>query len=163
MDANTVIRPEQRSQVVRAWGKRTVEQRFLSKIVSDEIDCWQWQGAKEKNGYGKFTVGKVTMTAHRFAFDRFRGAIPNHLTCDHLCRNTSCVNPWHIELVTMRENLLRGNTFQARNAAKRHCPKGHPYSGDNLYHIPTGGRGCKTCRREQNKRQKKDGQWSQII
>ncbi len=142
------MRPEQRAPVVRTWGKRTVHQRFLSKTVKNEKGCWLWTGAKEKRGYGKFTVGKVTMMAHRFAYHACFGSIPDHLTCDHLCRNPSCVNPNHIELVSMRENLLRGNTFQARNARKTHCPKGHPYSGENLYHVPTGGRGCKTCRSE---------------
>lgn len=32
------------------------------------------------------------------------------------------------------------------NRDKTHCPKGHPYSGDNLYVRPNGKRECRQCR-----------------
>lgn len=32
-------------------------------------------------------------------------------------------------------------------APKTHCPKGHPYSDENLYNRPDGRRGCKACRK----------------
>lgn len=139
---------EQRIKNVRKWGNQTVIERFLDKISKGNGECWIWVGAKDRFGYGNFTVGRVTMKAHRFSYQHFRGTIPAHLTCDHLCRQRSCVNPAHIELVSMRENLLRGDTFQARNARKTHCPKGHPFSDENTYHRPDGGRGCRKCMRE---------------
>jgi hypothetical protein len=72
---------------------------------------------------------------------------------DLLCRNRRCVNPAHLEPVTTRQNLLRGETFQAANAAKTECPQGHPYDDDNTYPIPNGGgRGCRKCRREADRR-----------
>jgi len=69
------------------------------------------------------------------------------LEIDHLCRVRCCVNPDHLEAVTHRENILRGNTFAAVNAAKTHCPKGHEYTPENT-RIHTGGRRqCIACSR----------------
>ena len=57
--------------------------------------------------------------------------------------------PEHLEPVTVRENLLRGEGPSALHAKKTHCPQGHPYAGDNLYIHPTRGlRYCRTCGRE---------------
>lgn len=74
------------------------------------------------------------------------------MTIDHVkdrgCVSTLCVNPAHLEAVTMRENNLRGRTNAcAVNARKTLCKRGHPLSGDNLYLIPSGaGRACRECR-----------------
>jgi hypothetical protein len=68
------------------------------------------------------------------------------LELDHKCRARRCVNPDHLELVTHRENILRGQTIAARRIAQTHCINGHPLSGDNLYLKPSdGGRQCKRC------------------
>lgn len=67
---------------------------------------------------------------------------------DHLCRNRGCINPDHLEPVTCRENLLRGQTFQARNAAKTHCPHGHGYDEGNTRFNKDGSRACRSCERK---------------
>jgi hypothetical protein len=36
----------------------------------------------------------------------------------------------------------------ARNAAKTHCPRGHPYDDANTYISPRGSRICRKCRSE---------------
>src|ERR1035437_1939003 len=63
---------------------------------------------------------------------------------DHLCRVRHCVNPAHLEPVTRQENLLRGQTTTASNAAKTHCPKGHAFIGNNIK-MNSGSRKCRTC------------------
>lgn len=42
--------------------------------------------------------------------------------------------------------------FIEANRAKTHCPQGHPYEGDNLTTLTGGGRGCRTCQRETQRR-----------
>jgi hypothetical protein len=127
------------------------EKRFHSKIVIDkDTACWLWTGTRNRNkgGYGKFHLQGKRVLAHRFSYELFKGIIPQGLTIDHLCKITHCVNPEHLEAVTMKENVLRGEGFAAQNAKKVFCLNGHLLEGDNLYLRPDGDRDCKACKRE---------------
>lgn len=122
-------------------------ERFDAKWESEpNRGCWLWTASKFPKGYGQFRVGQRNMGAHQFAFEHFKGPVPEGLEIDHLCRTRHCVNPYHLEAVTCQENLLRGDTINAKNAAKTYCPQGHPYDEDNTYHY-RGTRGCLRCRR----------------
>ncbi len=126
--------------------------RFWSKVNKTE-SCWLWTASINPEGYGKFWVaGKGRLRAHRVAYELVVGPIPEGLQIDHLCRVRHCVNPSHLEPVTHRENLLRGIGIPAVNAKKTHCLRGHPFSGDNLYIEPKGGRRCRECRRAVDRR-----------
>jgi hypothetical protein len=116
--------------------------------VAPPGECWLWQGALDKKGYGVY--GKPRRFAHRIVYEEIVGPIPAGLTIDHLCRVKCCVNPAHMEPVTIGENVLRGESVPAQNARKSHCHRGHPLSGDNLYVCPTEPsrhRRCRECRR----------------
>lgn len=108
--------------------------------------CWLWIASDNGKGYGQFTLGGKARPAHRLSYERWNGPIPNVLHLDHLCRQTLCVNPEHLEAVTSKENSLRGFSPAANNARKTHCPQGHPLSGDNLYSYK-GYRQCRACRK----------------
>lgn len=128
----------------------TLDERFFSKVWFTD-GCWLWIGAMYSNGYGHFATSspRKDHLAHRFAYERLVGSIPVGLTLDHLCRNRACVRPDHLEPVTQEVNNRRGMGASGRHFRATHCPKGHPYDGENLYIRPDGmGRGCKECRRE---------------
>ncbi len=112
--------------------------------------CWLWKLKLSKYGYGYLFIrrnGKsVGLRAHRVSRILIKGAIPDDLVPDHLCRVRHCVNPDHSELVTEQVNILRGTSFSAMQAKQTHCLKGHPLSGDNL-RTHRGLRVCKTCER----------------
>jgi hypothetical protein len=127
---------------------RSVEQRFWGKVeVGGPDECWLWTAFKNPKGYGMFWDGTRVCLAHRWAYERFVGSVPDGLNLDHfICDTPACVNPRHMHPVTPRENSLRGDSASARNAAKTHCPHGHPYDGSNTYIEPkSGGRRCRRC------------------
>lgn len=88
---------------------RSMYQRI--EIGGHPTGCHVWRGFKDRNGYGAFTPRKssgIRMgVAHRFVYAHFVGPIPKGMTLDHLCANPSCVNPSHLEPVTLRENVRR--------------------------------------------------------
>jgi hypothetical protein len=111
--------------------------------------CWIWIGSSNREGYGNFwaQTGRC-VKAHRWAYEKLVGPIPEGLYIDHLCHRPGCVNPAHLEPVTNGENVRRGNHW-ARTIT--HCPSGHPYDEANVY-IERGRRRCRTCRRERQQR-----------
>ena len=133
-------------------------ERLLRRVKVDANGCWIWQGRLSARGYASIRVDRSWSTsAHRASYFLAHGYVENNLDIDHLCRVTSCVNPDHLEAVTHRENILRGDTFAARHAAKTHCPKGHPLSKNNLveYDLKKGMRKCKTCTYARNESRRK--------
>lgn len=128
-----------------------LQQRILGKIqVSATTGCWNWTAGKYHNGlpYGRLNVSGSTIPAHRASYTAFIGGIPRDLTLDHLCRNPSCVNPFHLEPVSLRENVLRGRGAGANNARKTHCSRGHEFSPENTFTSKAFGfRSCRKCRR----------------
>jgi hypothetical protein len=113
---------------------------ILSKIRVAESGCWEWQGHVNNRGYGRLR-GRVY--SHRASYEAFVGPIPDGLEIDHLCRNTRCCNPEHLEAVTPQENLRR-------TRAER-CARGHEFTPENTYLRPDGkGRNCLACIRERS-------------
>lgn len=128
---------------------------FWSKVKFTEA-CWVWAGSTQRLGYGNFGVkfksGWRIVPAHRWAYEFCVGPIPDGLTLDHLCRVRNCVNPDHLEPVTLRENILRGENMAARYARRTHCDKGHEFTPENTSFHNGGVRRCKRCRKATRRR-----------
>lgn len=101
--------------------------RFFANV--DIGDCWEWTACKDRDGYGKFRAANKHYRTHRYVWEALVGPIPDGFVVDHLCKNTSCVNPDHLEPVTWAENLHRGESLQAKFARNRTCKRGHEYDG----------------------------------
>lgn len=139
--------PKPRPPAFRFWPKVN-QDGPLPERRPDLGPCWLWTAHTNHLGYGRFRVGATMVQAHRFAYEELVGPIPEGLELDHLCRNRTCVNPFHCEPVTERVNVLRGDTLPAANVLKTHCPQGHEYTPENTRLGPTGKRYCRACTRE---------------
>ncbi len=124
-----------------------LREQFETQYEVADNGCWLWAGPHNSDGYGRAPILGGYALAHRLSYELYVGSIPDGLDLDHLCCQRLCVNYEHLEPVTRRENILRGNGLAAQNARKEECPDGHPYRGDNLYTKPNGGRICRTCHR----------------
>lgn len=127
-----------------------VERRLLEKIGNpDDNDCWPWLGTiagKPTRRYGQFWDGRRRPMAHRVVYEYSVGFIPEGLQLDHLCRNTLCVNPDHLEPVTAHENQRRGYSPAGLNMAKTHCHRGHKFTEENTKIVgKRRGRRCAQC------------------
>ena len=136
-------------------GPAPIAERFWPKVdVSHPLGCWEWIAYVNPKGYGDFNVSGRPVHAHRVAYELLRGPIPDGLHLDHLCRNTSCVNPDHLEAVTPADNALRGFGVLAKHARKTTCARGHVFTAENTS-LTKLGRRCRTCHR-QNEKERRD-------
>lgn len=121
----------------------------MAKVVIDEDGCWRWIGSISAKGYGRFGLDGRNRLAYGVAYELFVGPIPSGLTLDHVChmtgncaggnqcRHRRCVNPAHLQAVTMGINLQRG--WWPAMRYRTHCVEGHLLEGES------GNRRCRIC------------------
>lgn len=117
---------------------------FWSRVVkwTWPNDCWIWDAARNGLGYGIVWNGEKLLLAHRVSWTLTHGQIPRGVVIDHVCRNVACVNPTHLQLVTQRENTLRGISPNAIAHRTNTCKRGHSLEDARL---EGGRRRCRQC------------------
>lgn len=134
---------------------------WWSKVERREPDeCWPWKAGRDKDGYGKFTVGlggkrQRHTRAHRFGYELLVGSVPADLVVRHTCDNPPCCNPAHWRLGTPRDNnddkVSRGRHAKVwgrplSNARRTHCQRGHALTPENTRIITSRGRPTRRCK-----------------
>ena len=122
---------------------------FAAKVRRTE--CLVWIGATNSKGYGLISVDGTLQLAHRVAYVAEFGPIPEGHVIDHLCRVRNCVNPMHLEAVTVGENNRRGRAAKALTVGDV-CINGHVLSDGDIYKRPSGLTECRHCRYASSKR-----------
>lgn len=137
--------------VTQAPRKRGVDRRhphvrmlpFVEMVT--ESGCWIYLGCLDQTGYAMVWTDEGSARGHRVMYEYHRGPIPEGLTLDHLCRVRCCVNPWHMEAVTLRENILRGASPWVAWGKRTECHKCH---GPLIPKSKGPGRYCVACYRK---------------
>jgi len=132
-------------------------ERVQQYIQRADDGCWNWTGPLGQRGYAVMRLDGPKYRVHRIAVVAQLGRDIPGLDVDHLCRNHSCVNPAHLEAVSHRTNVLRGESVVANQARRTHCPQGHPLEWPNLVvsEAKRGNRKCKTCNVETARRHRR--------
>ncbi|MFA6159370.1 MAG: HNH endonuclease signature motif containing protein [Candidatus Paceibacterota bacterium] len=128
----------------RIDGDKLIQHMMNKTVLSG--GCWIWQGKINNMGYPVAGSRIYREYAHRLMYRLLREPIPEGLTIDHLCRTPACVNPSHLEPVTMNENTKRGRSPSNLRIGARYCIRGHEFTPENTAHYD-GHRKCKACGR----------------
>ena len=108
-------------------------------------DCILWHKSKGSHGYGQTWDGNTVVLAHRVAYEREVGPIPDGLAVDHMCNNKPCVNVEHMELKPNADNVRRYFDEQT------HCRAGRHLRTEGNTKVRTNGyRRCLDCQKESN-------------
>lgn len=130
------------------------EIRLFSYLLVDD-GCWAWSGHHHtKDGYARYSVAKGLLDpdkakeiyVHKYLYEKLIGHVPDGMELDHLCKNTRCPNPYHLEPVPHQVNLSRRDCAGV-------CKKGHNLSIHRKV-FENGRSCCGTCYAEFLKRQK---------
>lgn len=132
---NKLIPTKNREYCSRSCYKSDEIGRFFDKVyIEDEQACWLWLGHKNILGYGKLSYKGKIKQAHRVIFEIIGQPIKYNLVVDHMCKNTSCVNPSHLREVTFKQNIFENSNSPAyTRKVSTHCERGHKWTDDNIY------------------------------
>lgn len=94
-------------------------------LIQANTGCHEFQGALNSSGYGNIRVGNKIVSAHRVAYEVYKGPILKLLHVLHKCNNRKCCNPEHLYLGTHADNMQykaecgRGNFTGSMNGNAR--------------------------------------------
>ena len=132
--------------------------RIYGNYVVSDSGCWDWIGNNKRGPYGHSYLSlnikgtkPMVLGVYRALYALVYDMPAKGLHLDHLCRNTNCVNPTHLEPVTTQENQRRSPiSITNVNGTKTHCKRGHEFTESNTYTPPKrqNCRYCLTCKKQ---------------
>lgn len=153
MSAETILTPRPAAASIATMSARA-QVAFWSRVDTTG-DCWEWQGARDRKGYGwvncKVDGAWRTFYTHRLAWLLLVGEIAPGLTLDHQCGNHACANPDHMH----PETRSRNSALASPNGRARYCIRGHEFTPENTGEHERYGivirRQCRECDRQRKR------------
>lgn len=107
--------------VIERQDKQRLTLRLSRLIKRESSGCIIFEGTRNRDGYAKLNFrhegAHVQLYAHRVFWTLANGReIPSNRVLDHVCRNRACVNPAHLQLVSVKTNALRAVAARVRGA-----------------------------------------------
>lgn len=145
-----------------------IDRLYADVNVLDSESCWLWNKSTVKDGYGKMRRiinGKqLPIFVHRLSWYTQFGEIPDGMVVDHTCHNPAtcaggptcehrrCINPNHMRLTTMKDNISKGSSVRANvGLCKNNL---HEWIDENTKIWSSGKKVCLPCVKAQAKRAK---------
>ena len=137
-------------RVLTSKGRKHWLYKLFKRAPAADSGCLEMTSGVQGFGYARMKHDGKYRFMHRYILEKTEGLkIPAGMHIDHLCRNPKCINPAHLEIVTPKENTLRGIGPTAVNSRKTHCIHGHEFSKENTFYKKTdNARVCRACRRK---------------
>lgn len=123
---NNVIKGQSQRYIKGHFRHRSEMERFWEKVDKRSTnECWNWIGAKDADGYGRFRTDRRILNrwakASRFLYESINGKLPRFLNVCHTCDNRACVNPNHLYAGTQQQNI---QDMKDRNRFTPHSKSG---------------------------------------
>lgn len=107
-----------------AWSKRSAATRLsmadaFEKWVIKTDYCWEWTGARDKDGYGIFSYDGKSYRAAKISLQLDgRPCGEEELACHH-CDNPGCIRPKHLYPGTQVQNMADAKRRNRLNPGRR--------------------------------------------
>lgn len=134
--------------------EESIQLRFERHYIPEpNSGCWIWLGATIRSRRGAYygvmgrsaskrkIQGGSNDLAHRISYELHKGPIKDGKQIDHICANTLCVNPEHLNPDTQPNNIRLGHFRRHGNK----CRKGHEFTPENTWVEKSGQRHCRKC------------------
>jgi len=145
----------QKENVVSKSKARLMSEKWVNRYL-DVGDCWLYKGTVDVEGYTHIR----STTGHRAIYEHLVGPIPAGMTLDHACRVRHCLNPDHMRVMSIGDNMKSSPKYWAtrskRDWSATHCRNGHEWADGNQYVAASGDRYCRACSRDSKRR---EGSW----